>query len=158
MSISQKEKTVALWDELIEYEKNTKMTGEERKVLREWVLDGNSVHDNGSMSSTEHGIPSDFLDVYRYEEEIRHDLEKLSEQEQKNYLARLQGTDTIDNLREDLDDLHLRSLIYEYVLRDNGLLEVAEFKIKQAKSETKERNQQFREWRSSHPEEELPFE
>lgn len=33
-----KEKAAFLWNELIEYEKNTEMTEEERKVLREWCI------------------------------------------------------------------------------------------------------------------------
>lgn len=56
-----KEKAAFLWNELIEYKKNTEMTDDERKILREWVLDGNSVHSNGSMSYTENGVPSDSL-------------------------------------------------------------------------------------------------
>lgn len=153
-----KEKAAFLWNELIEYEKNTEMTDEERKVLREWVLDGNSVHSNGSMSYSENGISSDFLDVYRYEEEIRCELEQLSPREQENYLARIQGTDTLDNLREDLNELTVKFRIYEQVLRTNGLIEEAELQIKQAKADSLERDRQFREWRIEHPEEELPFE
>lgn len=158
MDTGCKEKTAFLWNELIEYEKNTEMTDEERKVLREWVLDGNSVHSNGSMAYTGNGVPSDFLDVYRYEEEIRSELEQLSPREQENYLARLQGTDTMDNLREDLNELIVKFRIYEQILRVNGLLEAAELQIKQAKSDSLERDRQFREWRKAHPEEELPFE
>lgn len=158
MSIVCKEKAAYLWNELIEYEKTTKMTDEERKVLREWVLDGNSVHDNDSMACTEHGTPCDFLDVYRYEEEIRRELKKLSPREQENYLAKLRGEDTIDNLREDLGSLQSRVTIYEQVLRTNGLFEVAEFRIKQAKEVSEESAQHFREWRATHSEVELPFE
>lgn len=128
-------KATYLMNELIEYEKNTKMTDKECSALREWVTAGNSVHENGSMACTESGVPSDFLAVYRYEEEIRRDLEKLSPKEQENYLARIQGTDTIDNLREDLNKLFFKAHIYEKVFRSYGLLSEAESKIKQAEEE-----------------------
>lgn len=157
MGTEWKEKTAHLWNELIEYEKNTEMTEEEQKALREWVQAGNSVHDNSSMACTGSGEPSDFLDVYRYEEEIRRDLEKLSPREQTNYLARLRGEDTMDNLREDLNSLQFQTSIYEQVLRENGLFNAAKLKIKQAKKEAEESARQFKEWRSAHPEEELPF-
>ena len=66
MKIS-KEKRQFLKKELKEYEKITPMTEDERKVLHEWVADGNSVHENGAMACYEGGRPMDFLDVYREE-------------------------------------------------------------------------------------------
>ncbi|MFA9466385.1 MAG: hypothetical protein ACERKN_19150 [Velocimicrobium sp.] len=151
------EKAAVLWNELMKYEKNTEMTDDERKALREWVLDGNSVHDNGSMAYTEHGVPCDFLDVYRYEEGIYSDLEKLSPKEQENYLARLRGEDTIDNLREDLDKLFFKSQIYELVLGDHCLIEEANLRIKAAEDKLLKQKQQFNEWRMENTDKELPF-
>lgn len=82
----------------------------------------------------------------------------MSPREEENYLARLHGRDTIDNLREDLNELDAKFRIYEQVLRTNGLFETAELRIKQAKDASLERDRQFREWRTAHPEEELAFE
>lgn len=153
-----KEKVAVLRNELIEYEQNHEMTEDERTALRKWVMDGNSVHENASMAYTEHGVPCDFLDVYRYEEGIRRDLEKLSPRDQENYIARLRGEDTIDNLREDFDKLFFKAQIYEQLLRSNGLLEEAELKIKAAEEESEKQALQFREWRLSNLDIELPFE
>ncbi len=157
MGTVSKEKAAYLWNELTEYEKHTKMTAMERAALHEWVLEGYSVHENGSMASTESGEPCDFLDVYRYEEELRQDLKKLSTREQENYLARLRNEDTIDNLREDFNELFFKAEIYEQVLQIYGLLEEAKIKIENAKEESRERAKQFDEWLAAHPDAELPF-
>ena len=82
--------------ELIEYEKVTTMTAEEQAALRTWVAEGNSVHENASMGVDETGEPLDFLEVYRMEEEIRQDLEKLSPTEKDKYIARLKGEYTVE--------------------------------------------------------------
>lgn len=150
-------KAAFLWDELTEYEKRTKMTAEERNALHEWVLDGNSVHENSSMAYTDSGIPCDFLEVYRYEEGIRKELETLSPREKENYLARLHGGDTFDTLKEDFHELFFKAEIYERVLRSHGLLDEAMLRIKQAKEKSQEETRKFTEWMKAHPEEELPF-
>lgn len=116
---------VSLWEELLEYESHTQMTEQERQALHAWVHDGNSVYENGSMGTDEAGRPLAFLDVYRYEKEIRDTLEKLDVESRENYLARLRGEDTIDNLREDLQELHFRMDAFERVLRKHGLLQEA---------------------------------
>lgn len=157
MGTGSKANAVYLWNELIEYEKNAEMTEEERTALHEWVLDGYRVHENGSMACTESGTPCDFLDVYRYEEEIRHDLKKLPPREQENYLARLRGEDTIDNLQKDFNALFFKAEIYEQVLRSHGLPEEAMCKMKRAEEKSQKRSKQFDEWRAAHPEAELPF-
>lgn len=157
MCTVDKENAAHLWDELMKYETITEMTDDERAALRKWVLDGNSVHDNGSMAYTECGVPCDFLDVYRYEKEIRSNLVKLSPREQENYLARLRGEDTIDNLREDLNKLFFKAGIYEQVLREHHLLEEANLRINAAEDKRLRLEQQFKEWRLANPNEELPF-
>lgn len=157
MSTVIRETAAFLRNELIEYEQNHEMTEDERDALRKWVMDGNSVHENASMAYTEHGVTCDFLDVYRYEEGIRSDLEKLPPREQENYIARLRGEDTIDNLREDFEKLFFKARIYEQVLRNNCLLEEAELKIKEAEEESKKQALQFREWCLANPDIELPF-
>lgn len=157
MGTVRDKKADSLWDELTEYEKSTKMTTEERNALHEWVLDGNSVHENSSMAYTGSGVPCDFLEVYRYEEGIRRELEKLSPREGENYLTRLRGEDTLDTLKEDFYELFFKAEIYERVLRSHGLLDEAVFRIKQAKEKAQEETKKFAEWMEAHPEEELPF-
>ena len=56
----------------------------EKEALWEWVMDGNSVHTNPSMSVDEHNRPSDFLDDYRYHEEIYRQLEQLTGKDKEN--------------------------------------------------------------------------
>ena len=68
-----------------EYVKNTPMAEKEKEALRKWVMDGNSVHDNPSMSVDEHNRPTDFLDDYRYHEEIYQHLEQLTGKNRENY-------------------------------------------------------------------------
>ena len=75
---TDKERRRFLKQELKEYEKATSMTDEERNALREWVRDGNSVHEKAAMAVYEGGRPIDFLDVYREEEEIRRAMERSS--------------------------------------------------------------------------------
>lgn len=82
----RKEKKRFLESELREYERVTAMTEEERTVLREWVREGHSVHENGAMAVHEGGRPVDFLDVYREEEQIRRALASMSYEEGSRYL------------------------------------------------------------------------
>ena len=65
--------------------------------------------------------------------------------------------DTIDNLREDFNELFFKAEIYEQVLQIYGLLEEAKIKIKNAKEGSRERAKQFDEWLAAHPDAELPF-
>ena len=125
MKNRNEEQEASLWEELLEYERHTQMTQQERQALHAWVHAGNSVYENGSMGTDETGRPLAFLDVYRYEREIRDTLEKLDAESRGNYLARLRGEDTIDNLREDLQKVHLRMDAFERILRKYGLLQEA---------------------------------
>ena len=105
-----------------DYVKNPPMTEKEKEALWEWVMDGNSVHTNPSMSVDEHNSPSDFLDDYRYHEEIYQQLEQLTGKDKENHLARLRGEDTIDTLREDLQKACYERNVYYQVLSRHGLL------------------------------------
>lgn len=147
------ERAAFLLSELLEYEKETQMTETERAALHEWVSDGNSVHENGSMGWHEGGMPVDFLEDYRYHEEIRMELEKLSPEERTNYLARLRGEDTIPNLREDLAELSFKADIYYKVLRRHGLISEADDEIKAYR----ERASDLSNWISGMEPDELPF-
>ncbi len=108
-----------------DYVKNTPMTEKEKEALWEWVVDGNSVHENPSMSVDEHNHPTDFLDDYRYHEEIYLQLEQLTGKDKENYLARLRGEYTIDTLREDLERICYERDVYYKVLSRYGLLQEA---------------------------------
>lgn len=120
------EKTVFLLKELCEYEKTTDMTAEEKAALHKWVSEGNSVHGSGSLGCHENGRPMDFLDDYRYHEEIRKDLEQLAPAEQAKYIARLRGIDTVETLQEDLSRLSATAEAYRRVLKKYGLSAEAE--------------------------------
>lgn len=124
------DKTSFCWDELRKYEKATEMTEKEKTALHEWVAAGNSVHENGSMGCYENGQPLDFLDVFRYEEEIRQTLEHLTPQEKENYIARLRGVDTVETLMEDIAELSFKTEAYRRILQRHGLLSEAEELLK----------------------------
>lgn len=108
-----------------DYVEHTSMTEEEKESLWDWVKDGNSVHENPSMAVNEHGRPVDYLDDYRYYEEIRQQLESLTGKDKENYLARLRGEDTLDTLREDLQTACYERDVYYKVLSKHGLLQEA---------------------------------
>ena len=127
-----------LWKELEEYEKETPMTDEERSALHDWVKAGNSVHNNGSMFSSEGGYPMDFLDVYREEEYIRKTLDSLEGKEKEKYLRKLRGEENIDDIRERADRYWFVIGVYEYVLRRHGLIDEAEAELKDAERRSAE--------------------
>ena len=75
--------------ELEKYELVVPMTPYEKRLLRNWVASGHSVHENaGSKYICLAGgsPPFDFLDVYRMDKEIRHDIKGMSKAEQEAYL------------------------------------------------------------------------
>ncbi len=82
-----------LLQELNEYEKVTPMTDEERRLLREWVASGRSVHDNGSFACLDGGAPMDFLDVYRAEKEEQDLVNSMGPEERRRYLLDQYGVD-----------------------------------------------------------------
>lgn len=80
--------------ELEEYELEVPMTPYEKRLLRNWVASGHSVHENaGSKYICLAGgsPPFDFLDVYRMDRKIRHDMKGMSEAEQEAYLKAYTG-------------------------------------------------------------------
>ena len=135
-----KEKMRFLKQELKEYEKVTPMTEEERKILREWVNGGNSVHENGSMASYEGGRPIDFLDVYREEEEIRKALASMSYEEGSRYLLEEYGINrddkpepkpTFEELCKKVRQIYRTCMLYRDVLLMNDLKEEADEYVEQ---------------------------
>lgn len=80
--------------ELEKYELEVPMTPYEKRLLRNWVASGHSVHENaGSKYICLAGgsPPFDFLDVYRMDREIRHDMKGMSKAEQESYLKAYTG-------------------------------------------------------------------
>ncbi|GAU79590.1 hypothetical protein [Fusibacter sp. 3D3] len=93
--------TELLIEELKAYEAITVMTDAEKVALRKWVSDGNSAYENGSLSCGENGRPLNFLEVYRYEQEIIENLTKLTPQDQEVYLAKLHGANITSDTATD---------------------------------------------------------
>ena len=144
------ERKAFLFEELRLYEAMTDMTEEERSALHEWVSAGYSVYENQSLGCNEKGDPIEYLEDYRYQEEIRKEMEGLSPAEREKYIARLQGIDTIETLREDLDALWTKAHAYEQILIRYGLLQEAKDLIEEWKANKFELSPDF-------DDSELPF-
>lgn len=81
-----------LWDEYQDYIAKKPMTPYERRLVREWVKDGNSVY--GCTQSRYYGesaYPMEFLDVYRSDRAIDKELQGKTPQEREAYLKDLLG-------------------------------------------------------------------
>lgn len=81
-----------LIEQLRQYEKEMRMTSDERKALHKWVASGRSPYDNGDYICTDGGYPLDFVSAMRFEEEQMEWYQGLSEEEK--------------------DELHSRSIEY----------------------------------------------
>ena len=66
-----------LWNELQDFERKTHMNPQEQRELRDWVAKGNRVYENGDYLADEDGRPMNFLDAYRFYD----DLKGLSKEE-----------------------------------------------------------------------------
>lgn len=137
MNISQ-EVAQYLQDELREYMAVTPMTEEESVILREWVSEGNSVHDNARMACNDGGIPMDFLEVYRFEKEEQELMASMTPQERDNYLRENYGVDsektpelTYDVLKSKAQRLYTLCTLFWDVLEAHGLQEEAREVVKQ---------------------------
>ena len=81
-----------LWDEYQDYISKKPMTPYERRLVREWVKDGNSVY--GCTQSRYYGesaYPMEFLEVYRSDRAIDKELQGKTPQEREAYLKDLLG-------------------------------------------------------------------
>jgi len=148
MKTPEQERKAFLIKELQEYMGKKQMTKEEKKSLKEWVLNGNSVHENGSMVTYENGQPVDFLDVYREEEEIRCKLDSLSGEERERYLCEVCGEAYVPDLLDDNQELSMKLKAYVRILKKYGHLEEA--------------NKLYSEWSKPYdfpevPDKDLPF-
>lgn len=74
-----------LENEYEQYCKSTTMTASERRALREWVKDGNSVYENASGVWADGNIPVEFLTIYRDEEYIRQHTKGMSPEEARKF-------------------------------------------------------------------------
>ena len=81
-----------LWDEYQEYITLKPMTAYERRLVQNWVKEGNSVY--GCTQSRYYGesaYPMEFLEVYRSDQAIDKELQGKTPQERKAYLKDLLG-------------------------------------------------------------------
>lgn len=70
-----------LTEELKKYEKEIKMTDEERRELHKWVARGRSPYENGDYICGENGCPMDFVSALRFMDEQMEWFASLSEEE-----------------------------------------------------------------------------
>lgn len=70
-----------LTEQLKKYEKEMKMTSEERRELHKWVARGRSPYDNGDYICGENGCPMDFVSALRFMDEQMEWYESLSDEE-----------------------------------------------------------------------------
>lgn len=81
-----------LWDEYQDYIAKKPMTPYERRLVRKWVKEGNSVY--GCTQSRYYGessYPMEFLEVYRSDRAIDKELQGKAPQEREAYLKDLLG-------------------------------------------------------------------
>ena len=81
-----------LWDEYQDYIAKKPMTPYERRLVRKWVKEGNSVY--GCTQSRYYGesaYPMEFLEVYRSDRAINKELQGKTAQEREAYLKDLLG-------------------------------------------------------------------
>lgn len=69
-----------LTEQLRQYEKEMRMTSDERKELHKWVASGRSPYDNGDYICTDGGYPLDFVSALRFEKEQMEWYQNLSEE------------------------------------------------------------------------------
>lgn len=83
-----------LWDEYQDYIATKPMTAYERRLVRKWVKEGNSVYDcRESRYYGESAYPIEFLEVYRMDREIDRALQGKTPKEREAYLKELLGYD-----------------------------------------------------------------
>ena len=87
-----------------EYIKNTPMTKNEQRALREWVKDGNSVYENPSEAWQDGQVPVEFLTVYRDEEYIRQHTKGMNPEETRRFALAYYGWDD-DPIEPDMSNI-----------------------------------------------------
>lgn len=76
-----------------DYVKTTPMTKKERRAVREWVKDGNSVYENDAGGWYDGGVPVEYLTVWRDEEYIRMHTKGMSSEETRRFALAYYGWD-----------------------------------------------------------------
>lgn len=133
-----------LWDEYQDYIAKKPMTPYERRLVRKWVKEGNSVY--GCTQSTYYGesaYPMEFLEVYRLDRAIDKELQGKTPQERETYLKDLLGyqeeTAEEKELREAKDatpgpvNAHIRKLerelfhIWAFIIEEGLCSEAMEY-------------------------------
>jgi len=75
-----------LVEQLNEYEHSFKdMSKEERKLLHEWVKNGNSPYENGDYVCDDNCHPMDFVNTLRFWEEMNEYYDSLTEEEKREF-------------------------------------------------------------------------
>lgn len=75
-----------LIEQLNEYELSFKdMSKEERKILHEWVKNGNSPYENGDYVCDDNCQPMDFVNTLRFWEDMREYYDSLSKEKRETY-------------------------------------------------------------------------
>ena len=133
-----------LWDEYQDYIAQKPMSAYERRLVRNWVKEGNSVY--GCTQSRYYGesaYPMEFLEVYRMDRSIDKDLQGKTPQEREAYLKDLMGycgeTTEEKELREakaktpELINAHIRKLerelfhTWNYIMKEDLYSEALEY-------------------------------
>ena len=133
-----------LWDEYQDYIAKKPMTPYERRLVRKWVKEGNSVY--GCTQSRYYGesaYPMEFLEVYRSDRAIDKELQGKTPQERETYLKDLLGyqeeTAEEKELREAKDatpgpvNAHIRKLerelfhIWAFIIEEGLCSEAMEY-------------------------------
>ena len=133
-----------LWDEYQDYIAKKPMTPYERRLVRKWVKEGNSVY--GCTQSRYYGesaYPMEFLEVYRSDRAIHKELQGKTPQERETYLKDLLGyqeeTAEEKELREAKDatpgpvNAHIRKLerelfhIWAFIIEEGLCSEAMEY-------------------------------
>lgn len=93
------------WNEYKEYVENTPMTSYERRLLRDWVSKCHSVYeDPGSKYLCDQYPPRPFLDAYREDRRIEHDMKGMSKVEKEAYLKDYMGYEEMSPEETALED------------------------------------------------------
>ena len=90
-----KERKAYLRKELKEFEKNNPMTDDERKALREWVNEGNSVYENSMMA-----VGYNYLAEYRDCKYLREATKDMSPEDAQKFAWDYYGWD-YDSIKPD---------------------------------------------------------
>lgn len=88
--------------ELERYEAEVPMTPAEKRALRKWVASGHCVRESPGSRYALTSREQDFLDVYRMDREIRHELRGKTKAECEEYLKAYRGK-TDDEYDPDID-------------------------------------------------------